>query len=233
MVNNWIDIIQDCLFPPTCLLCGAPGIQTKDLCQACHDSMPKNDYCCFRCGESVETLHESSYLCGKCLKQPPAFDITHAPYLYQGAIRHLIYNLKFRARFENARLLGALLADYLQASVELPELIIPVPLHPSRYRERGFNQSIEIARTVSTNLSIPLDFFSCRRTRNTSHQTDLPAKQRIKNMRNAFSLRKPVPATHIAILDDVMTTGSTVNELAKILSHPKIAKIEVWCCARA
>lgn len=233
MVNNWLNIIQDCLFPPTCLLCGNPGHQSRDLCHACHNSLPYNHYCCYRCGEILETKNTTPYLCGKCHKQPPAYDETHAPFLYQGSIRHLIYHFKFNARYENARLLGSLLAEYLSESAEMPDCIIPVPLHPLRYRERGFNQSIEIARTVSRKLEIPLDLSSCRRDRNTEHQTNLPAKDRIKNMKNAFSMNKFISARHIAILDDVMTTGTTVNELAKILAKAGVQRIDVWTCARA
>ncbi len=233
MVNNWLNIIQDCLFPPTCLLCGSSGQQSRDLCLTCHESLPVNDCCCRRCGVNLEMKHDTSYLCGKCQKQPPSFDETHAPFLYQSSIRHMIYNLKFNARFENARLLGSLLADKLYESAERPDCIVPVPLHPSRYCERGFNQSIEIARTVSRKLEVPLDLTSCRRNRNTAHQTNLPAKQRKKNMKNAFSVREPFSAGHVAILDDVMTTGTTVNELAKTMVGAGVTKIDVWICGRA
>lgn len=233
MVNNWLNIIQDCLFPPTCLLCGNSGHHSRDLCQACYNSLPYNHFCCYRCGENLETTNPVPLLCGKCQQQLPAYDETKAPFLYQGSIRHLIHNLKFNARFENARLMGALLAEKLLESSELPDCIVPVPLHPSRYRERGFNQSIEIGRTISKNLNIPLDLSSCRRVRNTRHQTNLPAKQRMNNMKNAFSVVKPLSAGHVAILDDVMTTGTTVNELAKTIARTGVVRIDVWICGRA
>ena len=233
MVNNWINIIQDCLFPPTCLLCTSSGYQSRDLCYACYNSLPVNNYCCYRCGEILENATAIPFLCGQCQNQRPAFDETHAPFLYQGTIRHLIYSLKFNARYKNARLLGTLLAEHLAESAELPDCILPVPLHPSRYRERGFNQSIEIARTVSKELKIPLDLSSCRRNRNTAHQTNLSAKQRRNNMKNAFTIVKPISAGHVAILDDVMTTGTTVHELAKTLVKSGVSRVGVWVCARA
>lgn len=233
MVNNWINIIQDCLFPPTCLLCGNSGQPSRDLCAACQQSLPLNDCCCRQCGENLETEQDVSYLCGKCQKKPPNFDETHAPFLYQSSIRLLIHNLKFNARFENARLLGTLLADKIYESTERPDCIVPVPLHPFRFRERGFNQSIEIGRTISKALTVPLDLTSFRRVRNTRHQTNLPAKQRIKNMRNAFSVHESFSARHVAILDDVMTTGTTVNELAKTMIGAGVTKVDVWVCGRA
>jgi len=126
-----------------------------------------------------------------------------------------------------------LLSDHLQQTAERPELILPVPLYKSRYRERGFNQAIEIARTVGKELQIPLDITSCRRHRDTPHQTQLPAQKRRKNLKNAFSVIKPIHARHIAILDDVMTTGSTVHELAYVLKKAGASRVDVWVCARA
>lgn len=148
-------------------------------------------------------------------------------------MRYLITSLKFGAQYKNARLLGLLLAGCLKQTAERPDCILPVPLHKARYRERGFNQAIEIARTVSKELQIPLDLTSCRRHSNTPHQTTLTAKQRRKNLKNAFSLIKPVQAKHIALLDDVMTTGSTVYELAYLLKKAGVSRVDVWVCARA
>jgi ComF family protein len=145
----------------------------------------------------------------------------------------LITSLKFGANYKNARLLGNLLADYLRKNAERPELILPVPLHQSRYRERGFNQSIEIARIVAQNLKLPLDLDSCIRHRDTPHQTTLTAKKRRHNMKQAFSVIKPVSAQHVAIIDDVMTTGSTVHELAAALKKSGVRQVDVWVCARA
>ena len=180
-----------------------------------------------------ETPNPKPQLCGHCLSQSPAFDETHAPFIHQSIIRHLIASLKFNKQYKNARLLGYLLATHLQKTSEMPELIIPVPLHTLRYQERGFNQTIEIAKTVSKRLNIPIDTKSCIRNRNTPHQTNLPAKQRNKNIKNAFQVIKLIDAQHIAILDDVMTTGATVNELAKVLKKSGVTRVDVWVCGRA
>jgi len=176
---------------------------------------------------------ETLGLCGQCLSKPPAFDASYAPFIYQDAMRHLITTLKFGTDYKNARLLGQLLAEHLKQCPDKPDAIIPVPLHKARYIERGFNQSIEIARTVAKELDIALDLNSCQRTRNTPQQTRLTAKQRRKNIRNAFAVVKPISARHVAILDDVMTTGSTVRELAAVLKKAGVGRVDVWVCARA
>jgi len=240
MVNNWIDIIQDYLLPPTCILCGNPGYNALDLCYPCYTQLPGNNLCCYRCAEMLDigtgatrTKPLPAVLCGRCLSRPPAFDQTYAPFIHQGAIRHLISNLKFGANYKNARLLGMLLAEHLKLAAELPDLILPVPLHKARYRSRNFNQAIEIARTVGRELQLPLDLTSCRRHRDTPHQTALPAKKRRKNLKNAFSIIHPIHVRHIAILDDVMTTGSTAHELAYLLKQAGVSQVDVWVCARA
>ena len=233
MVYNGINIIQDYLLPPTCILCGNPGYRSRDICHSCYTHLPRNNLCCYRCAEILETPIAAPMLCGRCLSRHPAFDETYAPFIHQGAIRHLIGTLKFSANYKNARLLGMLLADHLQQTAERPELILPVPLHKSRYRQRGFNQAIEIGRTVAKELQIPLDLTSCRRHRDTPHQTQLTAKKRRKNLKNAFSVIKPIHARHIAILDDVMTTGSTAHELAYVLKKAGASRVDVWVCARA
>jgi ComF family protein len=166
------------------------------------------------------------------MSHPPAFDSSYAPFIHNGAMRYLITGLKFNAQYKNARLLGLLLAEGLQTT-HLPDCLIPVPLHKARYRERGFNQSIEIAKATGKALHIPVDVHSCIRHRDTPHQTQLTAKQRRTNMKNAFSTRQPIQARHIAIIDDVMTTGSTVHELAKVLKKAGVSRVDVWVCARA
>jgi ComF family protein len=195
--------------------------------------LPGNNQCCYQCAEILEIPSAIPILCGRCLSLRPAFDETFAPFIHQGAIRYLITSLKFNADYKNARLLGMLLAERLDKTAKRPDCILPVPLHKARYRQRGFNQAIEIARTVSRELQIPLDLISCHRHRNTPHQTALSAKKRRKNLKNAFSIIKPLYAQHIAILDDVMTTGSTVHELAAVLKKAGVGKVDVWVCARA
>jgi ComF family protein len=233
MVNNWRNIIQQILFPPTCILCNAPGITDMDICQHCLLDLPTNHHCCYRCAEPFTSENISAQLCGRCLSRPPPFTETVAPFLYQHSMRYLITGLKFNKQYKNARLLAELMSQHLHNNVQKPECIMPVPLHPKRYRERGFNQSIEIAKTLAHRLSVPLDIHSATRTRNTTHQTGLAAKQRRNNMKRAFSVSKKMKWNHVAIVDDVMTTGSTVLELAATLKRAGVERVDVWVCARA
>jgi len=234
MVNNWSDIIQYSLLPPTCILCGDKGMGSMDLCQPCYDALIKTGSHCSCCAKQFESDSLNLHLCGGCLNTPPAFDRTYAPYIHQGAIRYLINHCKFSGAYKNSRLLGLLLANYLRNQPDiLPELIIPVPLHPKRYQQRGFNQTLEIGKIIAQELSIPIDNTSCLHIKNTPHQISLTAKQRHKNIKNAFQVIKTPIARHIAILDDVMTTGATANELAKVLKSAGISQIDIWVCARA
>ena len=232
-VDNWLNIIQKKLLPPRCILCEAKGLDDLDLCLHCFADLPRNSYCCYRCGESFAVAITAPQLCGRCLKKPPNFDDTHAPFLYEGNIRYLIARLKFGNQYKNARLLGSLLADHIAKTAELPDCVLPIPLHVNRYRERGFNQSIEIARHLSKQLAVPVDLHSCIRNRDTVHQTGLPAEQRQKNMRKAFSVSKPLAYKHVAIIDDVMTTGATASALALALKKGGVERVDVWVCARA
>lgn len=229
-VDDWPRIIQNLLFPPTCLLCGDPGYAGRDLCRRCTDTLPYPEHACPVCGLPLAAPDPQP--CGACQKQPPPFDRLIAALRYEEPARHLIQALKFRARYAHARLLGTLLAERVNNAPVRPEVIIPVPLHPARYRERTFNQSLEIARVVSRRTGIPLDYTACRRVRHTAAQTGLPAKERRRNIRKAFSVTTPLTYRHIAILDDVVTTAATVGELARTLRRAGADTITVWACAR-
>jgi predicted amidophosphoribosyltransferase len=114
-----------------------------DLCQPCYDGLLTVGSHCYCCARVFASDSINLQLCGECQKNPPAFDRTYTPFIHQGAIRHLINQCKFNVAYKYSRLLGLLLADFLANNAELPELIIPVPLHPKRYRQRGFNQTLE------------------------------------------------------------------------------------------
>jgi len=204
-----------------------------DVCQACFSDLPRNHPCCYQCAASLATASPVPQACGACLVRPPPFDETQAPFLYGEHLRHLITRLKFQRHYHHARLLAGLLARYVADHCERPDCLIPVPLHPVRYRERGFNQSLEIARHLAKALSIALDFDSCIRHRNTPHQIDLPATERAKNPRQAFSVVRPLRHRHIAIIDDVMTTGATASAVAQTLKEHGVERVDVWVCARA
>jgi ComF family protein len=230
IANKWPHIIQEWLYPPTCLLCGDPGSGGLDLCQPCADSLPYMAVACPRC--ALPLASPVPRLCGSCQNQPPAFDAAFALFRYEEPVRHLILSLKFGARYPCARLLGTLMAERLREHPAMPDALIPVPLHAHRYRKRGFNQAAETARTLSRLLDIPLDLKACRRIRATAAQARLPAKERRKNLSQAFAIRPGIAYRNVAIVDDVVTTGTTVNELAGTLRQAGVERIEVWTCAR-
>ncbi len=230
---KWLNLIQNGLFPPTCILCDNVSHCEKDICQPCLNQLIENTNYCYQCGTPFKQPTPQNTVCTACLKNPPAYNRTIAPFAHQGIMRHLVTRLKFNDNYKNARLLGMLLAEKIQAETQLPQCIIPVPLHKNRYQERGFNQSIEIARTLSKKLNIPLELNACVRHRDTPHQVGLSKQERLVNVKDAFSLQKPLPFSHVVLLDDVMTAGATLHEIASVLKKNGVEKVDVWVCARA
>ena len=232
MVYICTDIIQRALFPAKCLLCGAPSTEGMDICCHCLDDLPHNHNRCQICSLPLSTNHAQP-ICGKCLKRAPRFDHCYAPFSYAYPLSGLISDFKFSGKFYSGRLLAKLLTDFLERDeIELPELIIPVPLHPTRLRERGFNQALELAKPIGRHFNIPIDIQSCSRIKATATQSTLDKKIRSKNMRGAFKIAQGFSCKHLAIVDDVVTTGNTVNELAKIIKASGVQRVDVWALAR-
>lgn len=221
------------LLPPTCVLCGAPGTFGLDLCVGCLADLPHNHHACSRCAHPLPWDPQATGVCGACQRQPPPQDASHVPFLYQDAIPSLVVGAKFHGRLNLARLLGLCLARSLrQEGVTRPDIIIPVPLHPQRMRERGYNQALEIARSLSRELAIPVDPSICVRLRDTTPQVGLEREERRRNVRGAFGVIRPVASRHVAILDDVVTTGGTAGEVARVLRQAGTARIDLWAVAR-
>ena len=210
-----------------CLLCGANS-HAGLCCAACDAELPRltGEHCPI-C--ALPTLAGS--MCGECLKQLPPFDHTVAAFSYQFPLDKLIQALKYRERL----ILVNYLADALTRRItSRPDCIVALPLHPVRLRERGFNQSLLLARRISRQLDIPLLPDACERVRNTPPQSSLPWKERDKNMRRAF-ICKPdadVRGKHVAIVDDVMTTGASIGELARTLKQAGASEVSAWVVAR-
>lgn len=204
-----------------------------DLCADCRNALPRIENPCPGCGIPLR----SATRCLRCLNSPPPFEHVRIPYLYAEPVTGLIHALKFRRRLAAASVLGRLLAEYLEGpDLCLPQCIVPVPLHPKRQRERGFNQSMEIARPLSDRLDVPVAPRLARRTRPTVPQSSLRgADSRRRNMRGAFSVQTKAAAGigHVAIVDDVVTTGATVGALALALKSAGVTRIQLWCLARA
>ncbi len=226
------------LLPACCVLCAALTKRSLALCHACERELPWLNTVCMHCALPLEGINPNDHmLCGHCLQQQPPFFSTTALFHYQPPIDQFIMALKFNQQLLYARLLGELLAENRQkkniaAHLHLPEMIIPMPLHPQRLRERGFNQALEIARPVARKLQLPLDLQSCERIRVTASQSTLPAAERHQNVKNAFKISSDFKSKHVAIIDDVVTTGHTVTEFSHALQQAGVERIEVWCVAR-
>lgn len=216
------------LCPTHCILCHEVT-SNENVCHACLQDLPWIKEHCYQCGLPFDLHHVNSTYCGRCITTPPPFESTTALFHYTPPISKFITQLKFNRRLLFANLLGKLLAEKIST---LPECIIPIPLHKTRLRHRGFNQSLEIAKPIAKRLNIPIDTHSFIRSKNTNPHSQLPAKERKQNIKKAFISKRPLTAKHVAIIDDVVTTGSTVIEFSKLLKKQKVETIQIWCCAR-
>jgi ComF family protein len=204
-----------------------------DLCAGCEADLPLNDKACEHCAEPLPPAHSALALCGRCLLRPPVFDACVAPFRYAFPVDRMIQGLKYRGELVYGRVLGQLLARHLARRESRPELVIPVPLGLARYRERGFNQARELALPVCKAFGLTLSSDLISRHRETQEQASLDRNERLKNTQHAFALTAPLTARHVAIVDDVVTTGSTANEISKVLRAAGVEWIEVWAVARA
>ena len=236
MLERAVDICNGLgrwLWPPRCALCGRPGQLDLDLCAGCDGDLRLNDNVCEHCAEPLPRELSQPTLCGACLQHPPTFDACVAPFLYAFPVDRMIQGLKYRRELHYGRVLGGLLARHLIRRDTRPDIVIPMPLALRRYRERGFNQARELALPLCRALDVTLRSDLVVRQRETREQAALDRNERSKNTLDAFALASPFRARHVAIVDDVVTTGSTANELAKVLRAAGAQWIEVWAVARA
>jgi ComF family protein len=210
---------------PECLLCGArPGASM--LCEACENSLPRLPPSCPQCAMPSP----GGSLCGACLARPPAFDATLALWSYEFPVDRLVQSLKYLGNLPVARLFGDALARRAGERISEVDLLVPMPLARERLRERGFNQAVEIARALPRRAGIARA--EVERVRDTARQTDLPYTERARNVRGAFACSRALDGLRIAVVDDVMTTGATLAELARTLKQAGAARVENWVIAR-
>jgi len=215
-----------------CVLCGDTTDQSTSLCIPCRNDLPVIQYACSACGLPLPVESDQS-LCGQCLQLKPAVDYTHSLFYYESPIDHLIGKMKYEGDLSCAAILGDLLQESVQNINHMPDSLIPVPLHNRRLVERGFNQSLEISRALFKQLQIPIDTQCVRRVKSTQAQQTLNLTQRKQNIKGCFEMQKPHNYKHVVLIDDVITTGSTVNELARTLKKSGVEKVGVWSIARA
>lgn len=220
--------------PASCLLCEAPA-DAWGLCEPCLRDLPWNRDCCQRC---ALPLPEGLMRCASCLTVPPLQERTLAPLRYEFPANHLISRLKYAGRLIHAPVLGELLtAAAGEHPGPLPDLLLPVPLHHRRLAARGYNQAMEIARPVARFTGLPIDTHLLQRTRATRAQMTLDRDARADNPAGAFAidprrLHAIGSGKRVALIDDVMTTGATLDEMARTLLAAGIAGVEYWVVAR-
>ena len=231
MVNKWLKKLQSVLFPSTCRLCRAAGLPGLELCPACLAELPWLAHSCSRC--ALPLPQEAGItLCSHCIKTQPSVDACTALFDYRPPVDRWIQDLKFAQDLATARLLGELLASKPASDRgEKTAIVVPVPLHRKRLAERGYNQALEIARSLPEN-GYRLDPGCCQRHKPTSAQSNLPASARKGNVRNAFSVSRRLEGRRVLLIDDVMTTGATLNELARTLKNAGAERVDAWVIAR-
>ena len=218
------------VLPLRCLLCGAAGTNGIDLCGDCAAELPRNRSCCARCALPLATL---AARCGECQRHEPPWDAAWAPFRYGWPLDRLESRYKFSGDLAAGRVLSSMWRRE-SCPVDLPDVLLCVPLHRSRLRQRGYNQALELARPLAHALHVPLRHDVLQRRRRTDAQTELDAVSRRRNVRGVFALREGlVLPAHVAILDDVMTTGATLAECARVLKRAGVARVDVWALARA
>ncbi len=238
MARHAVDAALCEIWPPVCVLCGGPGRKPAlDLCAACEADLPLNSPACSICAQRLAPADadHSSLLCGECIRRAPRFDSACCAFRYRYPVSHLIRAFKYQRAVAPGCVLGELLARHIQRErgEDLPALLIPVPLAQRRFAARGYNQALELARRLERSLGVPMRTDLVVRTRDTAGQAGLKKKERRRNVRGAFELTGSLPARHIAIIDDVITTASTANEMARTLKRAGAKRVEVWAVARA
>lgn len=217
------------LLPQDCFLCAAPAGSAL-LCPACASELPRLDgpHCPICALPTVDGA-----VCGSCLTKAPYFDATHACFRYAFPVDRLVQALKYRHNLAIARLLAATLLQSAGNEAATADLLMALPLSEQRLAARGFNQSMELARPLASQLGIPLRVTGYARSLDTPPQASLPWKERQKNISGAFECALDLSGKHIIVIDDVMTTGATLDEFARTLKKHGARRVSNWVVARA
>jgi ComF family protein len=238
-MHGWAVAALDLVFPALCPVCEArlgPG-RRDPLCAACWDAIERlTPPWCWRCGSpspGIDPVRGPGQVCPGCSAAPPAYDYARSAGHYAGPLRDAVVALKFSRRWTLARPLADLVLDQCAGTFPgVPDALVPVPLARARERERGFNQARLIAERLAPALGAPVRAGWLARARNTAPQTDLSATQRRANVRGAFVAGSAATGRHVLLIDDVLTTGATVEECVRALRAVGAARVGVVTVAR-
>jgi ComF family protein len=231
--ENWRRSIVGALLPRQCLLCALPSGKTA-LCAGCRSELPAlAGALCAICAHPLPPGVSETTHCASCLSHPPAFDATLACYRYADPVDQLIHSIKYQRRLTATEFFGRELVSLaIERALPRPDRLIPLPLSRQRLAERGFNQALELARPLARHFHQALDLYSLQRTRDTSPQVSLPWKARAQNIHQAFAAARRFDGEHVLVIDDVMTTGATLNEVARLLKTQGAAQVTTIVVAR-
>ncbi len=232
MVYTWLNNIQFAILPGRCVCCRGASARNMDLCVACDAELSNPWPHCRHCGLPGASDTE---FCGHCARGRFSFNCCIALAPYQQPIDSLITRFKYQRRMAAGKVLAQLLVRRLRQHYQhddWPEALIPVPLHWRRQWQRGFNQAHYLAAVLSTELDIPLQASCLVRSKATPSQQGMDRRQRRQNLRHAFDVIEPPAHSHIALIDDVVTTGTTANLLCEQLLKQGATRVDVWCLAR-
>ena len=230
--NKFSERLLDIVYPWRCIICAGTA-KGKSICDQCTSYLPWCSSCssCTVCALPLENNKNASLICGHCQKQPPFYDQIEAVFWYEQPIDHLITEYKYFNRWENARTLVEL-SDVSFVENCLNSVIVPVPSHPARVKQRGFNAVHELIKLFKKRHFFEYDDKLVSRIKNTKSQTGKSKSERRKNVKNAFQINKAMSIEHVTIFDEVVTTDATVNELSRNLKKAGVPKVSVWAIAR-
>lgn len=228
LIKNTIDQ----LLIPYCFACNTQLINNDyPYCEACYSQLPFQQHICAQCGQQ---LAQGQDYCGMCLTKPPNFDACFCPFEYIEPIKSQICAFKYNDRPELAQALAQIMAQEIKDNgLEMPDLLIPVPMHTSKLRKRGYNQASLIAKKLGQLLDIEVANNIIEKHIATPAQAELSLVQRRKNLKRSFKLKNKITSKHVAIVDDVFTTGTTTEEIAKILKRNGVDYCQVWGVAHS
>ncbi|MFS8463838.1 ComF family protein [Xanthomonas campestris pv. raphani] len=227
-VYRWPQRLLRLLLPSLCLVCAESGTGDCDLCPSCRAALPDHGTACACCATPLFAA-AGLPLCGQCLQHPPPLQRAYACFTYRWPVDGLLRRFKFHQDLAAGRVLSELMAARC-AALPRPQALVPVNLHRHRLRQRGYDQALELARPLGRALQLPC-LPLLRRVRATAPQSELDADERRRNLRDAFLAHGPLP-THVALVDDVMTTGATLHAAAQALRRAGVQRVDAWVCAR-
>jgi len=230
-IGRRLAVAYDWLLSPGCALCGERIAHRQSFCTGCEDSLPLLHSGCTICSSPLPHT-DFPNICGECQQHSPSYSTVLAPFRYEAPIDRLIQGAKYSARFDWLDLLARRLSAHIRARATDVDVVVPMPLHRSRLRSRGYNQALELARPLAKSLQLPLSL-KIERTRATPPQTAMPPGDRRRNVKDAFEARGEFTGLRVALVDDVITSGATAQAASECLRKAGAASVEVWVVARA